>query len=423
VSRFLFFDNASTTRCCRAAAELVQRFATEDFGNPSSSHALGQQAAKAIRESRLFFARVFNVNPEQIVFTGSGSESDNLAVYGIALEALARHRSRGGETKAPRVITSAIEHPAVKRTVLSLVSLGIDARLAPITPAGQIDPARFEELLTPETVLVSFQRVNNIMGALLPVEKLAELTKRKVPQAIFHTDAVQAFGRVDVPTSPSAVDLVSISAHKIEGPKGVGALVLLNKQLVKTGLRPVIWGGEQEGGLRSGTQNAGLIAGFHAAAEQTLASRAEYQAHVAALRSRLRERLEAAGCLSRPGEEDGSIRWNSPDDAVPYIVNLSVPGYPSGPLARLLEERHCLVSTGSACSSQKVEPDAVLSAMGLPAPVCSSAIRVSFSRHNTLEDVDALAHAFRESIELMSKLLDNRAGKADSVGGRGPGRA
>lgn len=402
MSDYLFFDNASTTRCCDRATEQLRRFATEDFGNPSSSHAMGQQAARAIRDARLFFARTFNTGPEQIIFTGSGSEADNMAVYGVAMDALAKRIASGTvSAPRPRVIASAIEHPAVRKTVESLSALGIDAVLAPVTDQAQVDVPKFMELLTPETVLVSILRLNNIVGSILPVEELAKKAKEKVPGLIFHTDAVQAFGRVDVPTAPSAVDLVSISAHKLEGPKGVGALIVLNKALLKNGLRPLIWGGDQEGGFRSGTQNAGLISGFHAAAEETLQKREASAAHVRALQTRLRDGLTSRNLLKK-------IRWNSPSDAAPHIISLSVPGYPSGPLAKLLEERRCLVSTGSACSSQKAEPDAVLCGMGLPATVFTSAIRISFSSHNRLEDVDTLVEALDESITLMERLLSGK---------------
>jgi cysteine desulfurase len=386
----------------------MKRFAHEDFGNPSSSHAFGQQAARAIREARVFFSKSFNISPEQVIFTGSGSEADNLAVYGVTMDALAKRCARNEPGPMPRILVCSTEHPAVRKTAASLAALNIDVQFLPVDCDGQIDRSRFDELLTPETVLVSIQRVNNITGAVHPVEELARFAKERVPSLIFHTDAVQAFGRVDVPIYPSAVDLVAISAHKVEGPKGVGALLVLNKSLLKSGLRPLIWGGEQEGGFRSGTQNAGLIAGFHAAAERTLAKREEYTKHTQALRARLQELLFAKGLL---GGEKSPLRWNSPKTAVPHIVSLSVPSFPSGPLAKLLEERFCLVSTGSACSSAKAEPDAVLTAMGLAPHLCNAAIRISFSGSNQLEEVDTLVNALDESIQLMSRLLGGKVAK------------
>jgi cysteine desulfurase len=407
MKRYLFFDHASTTQCCSEAAALVQKFAVESYGNPSSAHHFGQQAARAIREARVFFAQEFGVSPEQVIFTGSGSEADNLAIYGVAMSALVRNQRPGSAASAPpRVLFSAIEHPAVKKTALSLSALGVDVQPIPVDSRGQIRADEFQRLLTPETVLVSIQQVNNIMGAILPVEELAAQAKARVPRVVFHTDAVQSFGKVPAPRAPSPVDLVSVSAHKIQGPKGVGALLVLNRELLKNGLRPLVWGGEQEGGFRSGTQNAGLIAGFHAAAAEVLSRRDEFTANATRLRRAFRDALASRGLLA----EGGPVRWNSPEVAVPHIVSLSVPGYPPAPLAKLLEERGFLVSTGSACSSQKAEPDAVLAAMGLPSTLQSSAIRVSFSGCcTTQEEVEALAGGLEESITLMRALLGGGA--------------
>ena len=412
--QYRFFDSASTTRCCDSAAQLLQRFSVDDYGNPSSSHAFGQAAAKAIREARLYFAELFRVTPAQVIFTGSGSEADNLAVYGIALQALAR-RPEAGANAPIRVLASATEHPAIRRTVQSLDTLGaarFDARFVPVDLEGQVRRDAFLDLLTPETALVSIQQVNNITGAELPVEELATLAKQRVPSLVFHTDAVQAFGKTSrTPRAPSAIDLVSISGHKVRGPKGVGALIVLNKKLLKEGLRPLIWGGEQEGGLRSGTQNAGLIAGFHAAARETFDTQVATLKHIESLRALFREGLQRAELLMTADEAaaarpvPGKIHWNSPDSAVPHIVSLSIPGFQTGPLARLLEERGFLISTGSACSSQKIEPDAALAAMGFPTAITQSAIRVSFCDLNTHEDVTALVDAIRESITLMTRLL------------------
>jgi cysteine desulfurase len=394
----MFFDHASTTPCCEAAASLLARFATEDFGNPSSSHSYGQVAAKAIQESRQFFADHFKVSPAQVIFTGGGTEADNLAVYGVALRALSEARTKGTR---PRVLCSAIEHPAVRQTVLSLESLGIDAQLIPVVERnGQLQQDRFLELLTPETVFVSVHRVNNIIGAVLPVEELARAAKERVPGLVFHTDAVQAFGKVELPKAGSGVDLISISGHKVEGPKGVGALIVLNQKLLKQGLRPLIWGGEQESGLRSGTQNAGLIAGFRAAAEPMLASRADHFAHVSRLRDRLREKLQAAGLLS------STFIWNSPEDAVPHIVSLCAPELPAPLLARMLDERGYQISLGSACSSGKTAtPDSVLTALNLPAACRGSNLRVSFSHRQSTNEVDGLSKALIDSVTELVKML------------------
>jgi cysteine desulfurase len=417
MKNYLFFDNAATTQCCESAARLLHRFAIEDFGNPSSSHAYGQTASRAIAEARQFFAQTFKIKPAQVIFTGGGTEADNLAVYGIALQAIVNANQKsaksGKPASRPRVIASSIEHPAVRKTVESLSEMGIDTQLVPITSDAQIRMDELERLLTPDTVLVSIQQVNNIVGSVLPVTEIARRCKELQPNVIFHTDSVQAFGKVEHPVAGSAVDLVSISGHKVHGPKGVGALIVLNENLLKSGIRPLIWGGEQEGGLRSGTQNAGLIAGFHAAAQETLASKAQVETHIKKLQSYFKEMLLARGLIHTDSSRS-LLRWNSPVHAVPHIINLSLmqvaPGksasvFPSGLLAQMLEERGCLVSTGSACSSKKKAPDAVLQAMGLPAEACSSALRISFSSCNQKEDVDTLVAALEESLKMMSSLF------------------
>jgi cysteine desulfurase len=397
VTHYLFFDSASTTKCEEEVVHLLRQYADEDFGNPSSNHAFGQRAARVIREARLFFANYFRVQPEQVIFTGSGTEANNLAIYGTALNAIHRR------SESMRILYSAIEHPSVRRTVQSLQDFGMDAHSIPVDSEGQIVESQFEGLLTPQTLFASIHRVNNIVGIQLPVDELAKKAKAKVPHLIFHTDAVQAFGRVPIPLYSSAVDLVSISGHKIGGPKGVGALIVLNKKLLqnipsKGSLRPLLWGGDQEQGLRSGTQNAGLIAGFHIAAEITLREREKTTRHFEALKNLLREKVQ----------ENRQIVWNSPANAVPHIINLSVPGLPSGPLANLLEERHCLVSVGSACSSKKPEPEPVLGAMGKQLNIQTSSIRISFSKYTQPQDIETLAVALLDSIRVIGQLRKSR---------------
>lgn len=399
--RYLFFDSASTTKCSREAAELVMRFTTEDYGNPSSSHAYGQKSSQAIREARVFFATVFGVNPDQIIFTGSGSEADNLALYGVCL---ARPASVARGASQCHLLVSSIEHPAVRNTALSLKDLGVDVEFLPSGPDARVRKQDLLDRIRPETTLISIQHVNNIVGTVTDVEALATAAKAKNPHVVFHTDSVQAFGKVPLPKAPSAVDLVSISGHKVHGPKGVGALIVLNRSLLKGGLRPLIWGGEQEGGFRSGTQNAGLIAGFHSAARDCIEEMETRCARVRTLQQRFRDALTQAGLLT----PSGPGHWNSPDEALPHIVSLSFPKYPTGPLSRLLEERGCLVSTGSACSSAKSEPDRVLQAMGFDAPRCESMLRISFDAELEPADVDTLVSCLKASVEQVQKLLGPR---------------
>lgn len=389
-----FFDYASTTPCCPEAAEEILKYSREIYGNPSSTHRQGQLAGNAIREARLFFARYFKTAPEQIIFTGSGTESDNLALSGIFLATLANHQSQPKR----RILVSSTEHPAVKKTAQALGSYGAETLLIPVHADGQINKEELFKLLTPETILVSIQQVNNITGVIHGVARLAKEIKQKHPNIVFHTDAVQAFGKIPTPNSHSSVDLISISAHKIEGPKGVGALILLNPSFLKKGLQPLIWGGDQEGGFRSGTPHPGLIAGFHVAAKKTLSKMNPSQKILQTLHSHLRSKLQTLFTSKE-------IHFNSPESAAPHILNFSFPGTPSGPLARVLEEKGFLISTGSACHSNKEDPDPVLEAMNLPRQVQTSALRVSFSPDQNPSQIEALAGALRESFDHLQKLL------------------
>lgn len=395
-----FFDNASTTRCCEAAQAKLIQFSCQDYGNPSSSHHLGQKAYQAIEDARAYFASLFDVEPDQVIFTGSGSEANNLAIQGVVTAKLCCKPPQN-----PKILTSPIEHPAVLQAARSLKDLQVDHEFVPVELDSshenvKIRESEFLEMLTPQTAMVSIMTVNNITGAILPVQEIAKKVKAKNPNIIFHTDAVQALGKTELPTSNSAVDLVSVSAHKIHGPKGVGALIILNRDLLKNKcIRPLIWGGGQEQGLRSGTQNTGLISAFHVAAQQAIQNKEASFTKVQELHDEFYQMLKEKNLL------EDEITWNSPKNSIPHIVSLSIPGLPAGPIARLLEERKCLVSTGSACSSRKADPDYVLKALGLPNQIGNSAIRVSFSNENTLEEVHILADAIEESIQLSKKLL------------------
>jgi len=359
------------------------------FGNPSSSHSMGKTAAKAISDAHYFFSDYFSILPEQVIFTGSGTEANNLAIYGIALNWLAKKTQL---TKPPRMICSSIEHSAVKTTMQSLQELGFDIQIAHVTPDGQIDLNHFNQLLTPETILISIMSVNNVVGSIISTEELATIAKKKVPNVLFHSDAVQAFGKLEIPKSSSSVDLISISGHKIEGPKGVGALIVLNPALLKQHLRPIIWGGGQESGYRAGSQHAGLIAGFHAAAEISIRNRDIYNKHTTELQLKLKEGIVQRGLQH-------FIHWNSPSKAVAHIINISIPGIESSVMARTLADLGFMVSTGSACSSHISAPCAILQALGYSHEITSSGIRISTSWSNTFSSIDELLDAIVVAIE------------------------
>ena len=395
-----FFDSASTTQCIESASQILLEYTRENYGNPSSAHRYGTQAAKAISNARAFFASIFKVGPEQVIFTGSGTEANNLALLGPVFSALAQPRSQSGI----KVLVSSVEHPSIRKPAESLRDLGVLVEFIPVSSEGQIIEEQMEKQITSSTSMVSIQQVNSILGTILPTERLARKAKSLSKKLLFHSDGIQAFGKLPMPDAQnSAIDLLSLSGHKVGGPKGVGALIILNKKLLASkAIRPLIWGGEHESGLRSGTQNAGLIAAFHVASEERIKNREHYFEKVKTLQIYFKQQLINSKLL-----EPSSTLWNSPESASPYIVSLSFPRLPSSPLAKLLEERHCLVSVGSACSSKKIEADPVLEAIGLPEKLRGSTLRISFSPEQVTQDIDILVEALSDSIQTLNSILKN----------------
>lgn len=394
VNSLKFFDSAATTPCLQSAVSRWVECQEHSFANPSSAHRLGREAAQQVASARAFFGEVFGVPSDQVIFTASGSESDNLAVIGGALAAKRGH-----------VAVSAGEHPAVKMAAWSLRDFGFDVSTLPIDAQGQVQVSALEAGIRNDTVVVSVMKVNNIVGSINDVDALARAAKRRQPGVLVHCDAVQAFGKVDVPRAGSAVDALSISGHKIHGPKGIGALILLNRNLLtEKRIRPLVWGGGQEQGLRAGTTNAGLISAFAEAAREALRDQSAFAAHCTSLGVELEQELARLGY--RWGET--ALR-NSPQGAVPYILNVSFAGAPATLMSKLLEDEGYFVSTGSACSSTKPERDATLTAMGLEASRIDAALRISFSSQNTLDEVRGLARALDRSYGKLRALFKKPA--------------
>ncbi|MBI1388328.1 MAG: aminotransferase class V-fold PLP-dependent enzyme [bacterium] len=365
----VYFDHNATTPVHPAVLEAMLPHFSEQYGNASCLYKLGVDASYALEKARLETARLIGARAEEIVFTSGGTESDNLALRGIVLATGRKH-----------VITSAIEHPAVLRTCQYLEKhLGCRVDYLPADGDGRIDPYSIEALLTDETCVISVMTANNETGAIQPLREIADLAKRK--NVFFHTDAVQAAGRLPLDVNRLGADLVSLSAHKFYGPKGVGALFVRKS----VNLVPLLQGGGHESGLRAGTENIAGIAGMGMAAKlarKELESRVE---RLNRLGARLWERLEAAPF---------AIRRNTPqDDALPGVLNFSVEGADGRELVRALDEKGFCVSAGSACSSGRTEPSTVLRAMGLSEEEANAAIRVSLGRANTEEEIDAFAGA------------------------------
>ena len=372
----IYLDNSATTAVSKAAADKAYYMMTECYGNPSSLHKLGINAELAVEEAREHVAAALGAQPKNIIFTSGGTEANNTVLFGVT-EALKR---RGN-----RVIVSAVEHSSVYESAKRLSELGYDVQYAPVDDHGVVFLDKLQALLTEKTILVSVMAVNNETGSVQPTEAIAKLVKKLSPNAFFHVDAVQAFCKMPLKPVKWGVDFMTVSAHKIHGPKGVGAL------FIRDGARliPLIHGGEQQRKLRPGTESAPLIAAFGEAVRE-----ADIPSNLSAIRELNTYATEKLKTL------DG-IRFNSPKDALPYIINISVEGIRSETMLHHLEQSGVYVSSSSACSKGK--RSYVLAAMGLSDDCIDSSIRISFSKYNTKEDIDALLSGLISGLTTLQK--------------------
>ena len=371
-----YLDNSATTAVSGAAAEKAYQMMTECYGNPSSLHGMGLKAELEVESARDIIARSLGVTAKEIFFTSGGTEANNTAVFGAA-EALKRRGSR--------IIVSAIEHSSVRDSALRLQKLGCDVHFAPVGSDGVVLIDELEKLLDDKTILLSVMAVNNETGSIQPTERISKLLRGRCPNALFHVDAVQAYCKMPLKPKRFGADLMTVSAHKIHGPKGVGALYIRDGARIA----PLLYGGEQQRGQRPGTESAPLIAAFGKAVSE--ADTAADLDHIRGLNAYAIERLSAIP----------EVTVNSPADALPYIINLSVEGIRSEIMLHHLESLGVYVSSSSACSKGK--PSYVLKAMGLSPARVDSSIRVSFSKHSDKDDVDALCEGIVAGINTLQK--------------------
>lgn len=366
----VYLDNSATTKPCDAAVKAAVQMMTENFGNASSLHGAGVQAMKVLMEARRTVADALGCDSAEIYFTSGGTEANNMAVFGAA---------QAGRHKGKRIVTTAVEHESVLEPCSELEKAGFEViRILP-DRFGRITAGQIAEAIDQNTVLVSVMHVNNESGAVFPVETIRSAIKRAGAPALLHIDCVQSFGKLPVRVKKLDADLVTVTAHKIHGPKGIGVLY------IKKGVHipPRTFGGEQEGKMRPGTESTPLIAAF-AAAVKALPDHKKVQKQVQALN-------EAA----RRGMEDLGMVINSAPEASPYILNAALEGIRSQTLIQFLSSRGVCVSSGSACARGKRSH--VLQAMGLADDRIDSSIRISFSRDNTEEDIAALCAALQEA--------------------------
>lgn len=372
-----YLDNSATTRVCPQAAEKALEMMTACFGNPSSLHSLGAAAERELTAARQKVARLAGCRAEEIVFTSGGTEANNLALFGGA-----EAKRRAGR----HIVTTAVEHASVAAACGELERQGwVVTRLTPGRD-GSLSVPQIAAACRPDTVLVSVMMVNNETGARFPIERMVPAVRRAAPEALIHCDAVQAAGKLPLNAARWGLDLMTVSSHKIHGPKGSGAL------FVRKGVRllPRAFGGGQENGLRPGTEAVPLHAAFGAAAE-ALPPPAEQEALFTSLRRRLTDGLAGRG----------EFEINSPADGVPYILNLSVPGIRSETMMHFLAQRGVYVSSGSACSRGKKSP--VLAALGFSDARIDSALRVSFTYTTTLEEIDRFLSALYDAAASLAR--------------------
>ena len=362
----IYFDNNATTPLDPAVCEKMTSVLRDHFGNPSSLYPIGRKAKEMVTESREIISESLGAMRSEVLFTGSGTESDNFAIRG--------YFSAHPEKK--RFITSAIEHPAVMETANYLEAQGISVTYLPVDQTGLIDPASLEESITPDTGLVSIMHANNEIGTIQPLKKLAEIARRHgVP---VHTDAVQSFGKIKIDVNDLGIDLLALSAHKIYGPKGVGALYIRKG----TRIDPLILGGHQESLLRAGTENTAGIIGLGEAVRLMEKNRHSESERITKLADQLKEGIE---------KRIPKIKFNGhPEKRIKGTLNFSFLGLEAEALLLSLATKDIYVSTGSACSEDSDEVSHVLAAIGLPPEVARTSLRISLGRFSTEEDVNTV---------------------------------
>jgi cysteine desulfurase len=368
----IYLDHAATTPVREEVFEAMKPFYGPRFGNPSSTHRWGREARAALDEARERVGRCLGARPDEICFTSGGTEADNLAILGAWRALKAKGRTA--------VVTTPIEHKAILGAVHQAAQEGAEERFLGMTSDGVTDPASFDELVDEKVAVCTIMWVNNEIGSIQPVPELA--AKAKLRGAIFHTDAVQAFGKIRIDTQTQQFDFLSISGHKFGAPKGIGALFIRRG----TNIEPLMHGGTQDRGRRPGTENVAAAVGLARAAELTLA---ECEAHCARIR-KLRDRLEA-GIIARI--PDAVIHGRGAERA-PHILNVSVPGTDSESLLMALDLRGIAASGGSACQSGSISPSHVLTAIGVRPDLASAAIRMSLGVLTTDQSIDRVIEVF-----------------------------
>ena len=377
-----YLDNSATTRCCRDAADLMVELLTQDYGNPSSMHQKGVVAENYIKNAAKQIAKTLKCQEKEIVFTSGGTESNNLAIIGVA---------EANKRSGMHVITSCIEHASVANTMGWLEEHGYEVTVLPVNREGIISLDDLRAAIRPDTILVSLMQVNNEIGAVEPIEEAGRIIKEVNPGTLFHVDAIQSYGKMRIFPGKMHIDLLSVSGHKIHGPKGSGFLYIKDK----TKIKPILQGGGQQKGMRSGTENVPAIAGLGAAAEAIYTDFDRKIENLYSLREYFIGEVTKISGVTVNGRCD---RQNAP-----HVVSVSVEGVRAEVLLHTLEDRGIYVSAGSACSSNKPAVSATLKAIGVKPELLDSTVRFSFCVNTTVEELDYAIAVMQEVIPMLQK--------------------
>lgn len=380
-----YLDNAATTRVFDSVRDIMVQTLEEDYGNPSSMHAKGVNAEKYITNAKNIIAKNLKVDVKEIVFTSGGTESNNLALIGTALA-----NNRAGK----HIITTNIEHPSVHNPLIYLEDCGYEVTYLPVDGNGKVRMDKLEAAIRPDTILVSIMYVNNEVGAVEDVEAISKLIKSKNANTLFHVDAIQAFGKYKIHPKRLGIDLLSVSGHKIHGPKGVGFLYIRDKVKIK----PIIHGGEQQKGMRSGTENVPGIAGLGKAVEEIYTNHEAKVAHLYELKQYFIDEIRRI-----EGTTVNAIDLPTLQDTAPHIVSVSFDGIRSEVLLHSLEEKDVYVSSGSACASNHPGLSGTLRAIGVKKELLDSTIRFSFSVNTTKDELNYAIKQLDEILPILRK--------------------
>lgn len=372
----IYLDNSATTRPHPQVIETMSRAMEAYYGNPSSLHRKGVEAESVLKQAREIAAKYLGCKPAEVIFTSGGTESNNTAIKGVAFQ----YQGRG-----KHIITTQVEHPAVYDVCKQLETMGFSVTYLPVDQEGRVRMEDVQQAMRPDTILVSVMHVNNELGTIQPVVEIGKWLKQ-FPKVLFHVDAVQGVGKVPLKLKDSGIDLLSVSAHKFYGPRGVGILFKREGLIIQS----LLTGGGQEAGVRSGTENLPAIAGLAKAIRILEEMGSVETVRLQRLLELLREGIaQIEGC-----------QVNTPQTGIaPHIMNLSVPGVKAEVLLHALEERGFYVSTKSACSSKANEPSRVLMAIGMEADCALSSLRISLGRENTAEDINQFVAALRDCVK------------------------